>query len=172
MLERFTDEARWAITHAQEEARTLRSSRIEPVHVLLALTREPGRAGQLLRAAGVDHERLTAAARRTAPLDADALATVGIDLDQVRAATEAAFGPGALDRGAPPSGHIRFADASKHALAQTVGLVGRRHLDRIDAGHVLFGVLAVADPLVDRLFQQLGTDLDALREQAAGSDAA
>ncbi|MCW2508491.1 MAG: hypothetical protein JWP68_1639 [Modestobacter sp.] len=40
----------------------------------------------------------------------------------------------------------RFTDASRPALAQTVGLVGRRHLGR--------------------------TDLDSLREGAAGTDAA
>ena len=68
--------------------------------------------------------------------------------------------------------HIFFADASRQALARTVGLVGRRHLGRVDAGHVLFGVLAVADPLVGRLLQQLGTDPHSLREGAAGTDAA
>jgi len=173
VLERFTDEARWAVTHAQDEARALRAERIEPVHVLLALTREPGRAGQLLRDAGLDHDRLRDAVVRSGPLDADALAAVGIDLDQVRAATEAAFGPGALDRGRrSPSGHIPFADAGKQVLVETVRLVGRRHLGRIDAGHLLFGVLTVADPQVSRLLQQLGVDLDALREQAAGADAA
>ncbi|MCW2574830.1 MAG: Clp domain protein [Modestobacter sp.] len=173
MFGRFTDEARQAVNAAQGEARRLRAPRIEPVHLLLALSAEPGRAGRLLRDAGIDHDRLQAAVVRSGPLDADALAAVGIDLDQVRAATEAAFGPGALDRGRPrATGPIFFADASRQALAQTVGLVGRRHLGRIDAGHVLFGVLAVADPLVGRLLQQLGTDPDSLREGAAGTDAA
>jgi ATP-dependent Clp protease ATP-binding subunit ClpA len=168
VFERFTIEARQVVVSAQEEGRDLRAARIEPVHLLLALTREPGRAGRLLRDAGVDHDRLQDAVARSGPLDADALATVGIDLEQVRAAAEAAFGPGALDRGQHvPDGHIPFADPSKQVLAQTVRLVGRRQVHRIDAGHVLFGVLAVADPLVDRLLQQLGADLDALREQAA-----
>jgi ATP-dependent Clp protease ATP-binding subunit ClpA len=172
-LERFTDDARWAVTVAQEEARALRAAKIEPVHLLLALTREPGRAGRLLREAGVDHERLQAAVVRADPLDGDALAAVGIDLDQVRAAAEAAFGPGALDRGHPvPPGHIWFADASKQVLVQAVTLVGRRKARRIDAGHVLYGVLAVADPLVGRLLQQLGSDAESLRQRAADSDAA
>jgi ATP-dependent Clp protease ATP-binding subunit ClpA len=170
VFERFTVEARTAVVAAQEEARTLRAERIEPVHLLLALTREPGRAGRLLRDAGVDHDRLQDAVLRSGPLDADALAAVGIDLEQVRAAAEAAFGPGALERGQQvPAGHIPFADPSKQVLVQTVRLVGRRQVHRIDAGHVLFGVLAVADPLVDRLLQQLGADLDALREQAAAA---
>jgi ATP-dependent Clp protease ATP-binding subunit ClpA len=49
MFERFTEEARWVVVHAQEEARDLRSERIEPVHLLLALTRDPGRGGTTLR---------------------------------------------------------------------------------------------------------------------------
>ena len=32
------------------------------------------------------------------PLDAEALATIGIDLDEVRRRVEEAFGPGALER--------------------------------------------------------------------------
>jgi ATP-dependent Clp protease ATP-binding subunit ClpA len=173
VFERFTGEARQAVVAAQTEARALRAARIEPVHLLLALSEEPGRAGQLLREAGVDHGLLRDAVARSGPLDADALAAVGIDLYQVRAATEAAFGSGALDRHRPePAGHIPFTDASKQALVQAVGLVGRRRLHRIDAGHVLFGVLAVADPTLDRVLQLLGTDPNALRERAAGSDAA
>src|SRR5918993_886333 len=62
-------------------------------------------------------ERRDALARSGGPLDADALAAVGIDLDQVRAAAESAFGAGALDRGPlGRSGHIPFGDGAKQAL--------------------------------------------------------
>jgi ATP-dependent Clp protease ATP-binding subunit ClpA len=174
MFERFTEEARWVVVHAQEEARDLRAERIEPVHLLLALSRDPGRGGTALRAAGVESDRLRAAiARSRKDLDADALAAVGIDLDAVRSAAEEAFGPGALDRGRPmPTGHMPFADESKRVLEQTLRYVTRRKDKRIDSRHVLVGVLAVADPTVTRVLQQLGTDPDVLREQAAGSDAA
>jgi ATP-dependent Clp protease ATP-binding subunit ClpA len=173
MFERFTDEARWAVVHAQEEARTLRADRIEPVHLLLALTRDQGRGGSTLRAAGVDSAGLLAALRRSAGLDADALAAVGIDLEQVRAAAEAAFGPGALDRSGPPSGgHLPFAGESRRALEQSLRAALRRKERRIDSGHVLAGVLAVGDPTVERLLQQLGTDADVLRSRISGSDAA
>jgi ATP-dependent Clp protease ATP-binding subunit ClpA len=174
MFERFSEEARWVVVHAQEEARELRAERIEPVHLLLALSRDPGRGGSALRAAGVESDRLRSAiARSRAELDADALAAFGIDLDAVRSAAEAAFGPGALDRGRPmPTGHMPFADESKRVLEQTLRYVTRRQDKRIDSRHVLVGVLAVADPTVTRVLQQLGTDPDVLREQAAGSDAA
>ena len=167
MFERFTEEARWVVVHAQEEARDLRSERIEPVHLLLALTRDPGRGGTTLRGAGVEPDRLREALSRRA-LDADALAAVGIDLDAVRSAAEAAFGPGALDRGKPvPTGHLPFSDECKRVLEQTLRYVTRSQQKRIDSGHVLVGLLAVADPAVTRLLQQLGTDPDSLREQAA-----
>jgi ATP-dependent Clp protease ATP-binding subunit ClpA len=167
MFERFTEEARWVVVHAQEEARDLRSERIEPVHLLLALTRDPGRGGTTLRGAGVEPDRLREALSRRA-LDADALAAVGIDLDAVRSAAEAAFGPGALDRGKPvPTGHLPFSDECKRVLEQTLRYVTRTQQKRIDSGHVLVGLLAVADPAVTRLLQQLGTDPDSLREQAA-----
>jgi len=167
MFERFTEEARWVVVHAQEEARDLRSERIEPVHLLLALTRDPGRGGTTLRGAGVEPDRLREALSRRA-LDADALAAVGIDLDAVRSAAEAAFGPGALDRGKPvPTGHLPFSDECKRVLEQTLRYVTRTQQKRIDSGHVLIGLLAVADPAVTRLLQQLGTDPDSLREQAA-----
>ena len=167
MFERFTEEARWVVVHAQEEARDLRSERIEPVHLLLALTRDPGRGGTTLRGAGVEPDRLREALSHRA-LDADALAAVGIDLDAVRSAAEAAFGPGALDRGKPvPTGHLPFSDECKRVLEQTLRFVTRSQQKRIDSGHVLVGLLAVADPAVTQVLQQLGTDPDSLREQAA-----
>ena len=169
MFERFTEEARWVVVHAQEEARDLRSERIEPVHLLLALSRDPGRGGTTLRAAGVEPGPLHEAfARSQRDRDADALAAVGIDIEAVRSAAEAAFGPGALDRGKPvPTGHLPFSDECKRVLEQTLRFVTRSQQKRIDSGHVLVGLLAVADPAVTQLLQQLGTDPDSLREQAA-----
>ncbi len=172
MFERFTDEARQVVVSAQEEARHLRAEQIEPVHLLLGIAAGPGRGGETLRAAGIDHDRLHAAvASSTQEMDAEALAAFGVDLDRVRAAAEAAFGPGALD---PPgsTGHLRFADGSKKSLEQALRhVLARRGLTRrsrvIDSGCVLVGVLAVGDPLVTRVLQQLGTDPAALREQAA-----
>ena len=178
MFERFTHEARRAVVVAQEEARELRAERIEPVHLLLALTRGPGRAGELLRASGVGHADVRAALSRSGgPLDPDALAAVGIDLDRVRAAAEAAFGPGALERGAGGAGgHIPFADGSKRALQESLRAVLRQEAPRrervIDAAAVLAGLLAVHDPVVDRVLQQLGTAADDLLARLPGRGAA
>src|SRR5215203_5196632 len=125
----------------------MQAERLEPVHLLLALSRDPGRGGAVLRAAGADHASVRSALDRSGgPLDADALAAVGIDLDQVRAAAEAAFGPGALERGGSrPAGHIPFADGSKRALEEALRHVlrsrGQRRDRAIDSGAVLAGLL-------------------------------
>ncbi|SHF90893.1 Clp protease N-terminal domain-containing protein [Geodermatophilus nigrescens] len=179
MFERFAQEARTAVVVAQEEARGLRAGRIEPVHLLLALARDPGRGGAALRAAGLDHATVRDALTRSAgPLDADALAAVGIDLDRVRAAAESAFGAGALDR-APGvrTGHLPFTDGAKRALEAALRHVlaqpRRRRARVIDTGHLVVGVLAVADPVVQRVLRSLGTDVVRLRDALDGaSDAA
>lgn len=177
MFERFTGEARRAVAVAQEEARNRRAERIEPVHLLLALARDPGRGGEVLRAAGADRESVhSALARSDTALAADALASVGIDLDRVRATAEAAFGPGALERGGRRSGHVPFADGSKRALQESLRYVlartVRRRARAIDTGAVLAGVLAVEDPVVIRVLQQLGTDARKLRAGLDGGCAA
>ncbi|PRY42155.1 ClpA/ClpB-like protein [Geodermatophilus tzadiensis] len=179
MFERFTREARQAVVAAQEEARDLRAARIEPVHLLLALTRDPGRGGAALRAVGVDHAGAREALTRSGgPLDADALAAVGIDLDRVRAAAESAFGPGALDRGPGTGGrHLPLTDGARQVLESTLRHVlalPRRHRGRrtIDTGHLVVGVLAVADPVVGRVLRQLGADVARLRQELAARSAA
>jgi ATP-dependent Clp protease ATP-binding subunit ClpA len=175
VFERFTTEARTTVAAAQDEARARRAGHIEPVHLLLALARDPGRGGRVLREAGSDHDTLAeAVARVGGPLDADALASVGIDLDQVRAATEAAFGPGALEVGGrSPNGHIPFADTTKRTLAEAVQLAARTRAGQIDSGHLLFGVLSVGDAVVDRVLRQVGRDPVDLRRRVVGeSDAA
>jgi ATP-dependent Clp protease ATP-binding subunit ClpA len=93
VFERFTQEARQVVVGAREQARELRAERIEPVHLLLALTGDPGRGGAALRSCGVDSAAARSAVGRAGgPLDADALAAFGIDLEQVRAAAEARWG--------------------------------------------------------------------------------
>jgi ATP-dependent Clp protease ATP-binding subunit ClpA len=169
VFERFTQEARQVVVAAQEEARGLRADEIAPVHLLLAIAGCGGPGGHVLDAAGLTPGRLrSAAAPAGDPLDADALAALGVDLAQVRAAVEAAFGPGALD---PPgtSSHIRFAAGSKRSLEESLRHAVRHRDRRIDSGSLLAGVLAVDDPVVSRVLRQLGVDADALRHRTGGT---
>jgi len=108
MLERFTGDARGVVTGAREGALGLGHDWIGCEHLLLALATTGGEVGTLLRDQGITPERVgwetvrLAGAGRGASLsdvlDRDALASIGIDLDAVRARIEAVFGPDALTR--------------------------------------------------------------------------
>jgi ATP-dependent Clp protease ATP-binding subunit ClpA len=117
MFERFTDRARHVLALAQREAHALDHDFIGTEHLLLGLVLEAdGVAGKVLAAEGItadgvreaivrivgrgrgpdDHNSSGNGAKKID--DAEALASIGIDLDEVRSAVEEAFGEGALDR--------------------------------------------------------------------------
>jgi ClpA/ClpB-like protein len=137
MFERFTDTARHVVAQAQEDARLLGHNYIGCEHLLLgvAATGEP--ASAVLRDQGLTPERIEAEILRflgrgqTADplggLDAEALASIGIDLDVVRARIEAAFGPDALARAFPAACQSRRPAWRKGPVA---GLMRRQHRRR------------------------------------------
>jgi ATP-dependent Clp protease ATP-binding subunit ClpA len=110
MFERFTDEARALVPLAVEHALRLGHRYVGGEHLLLAAVTAGQPASAVLSAHGVTPELveeeivrrvgLGAGAGLFGGLDKDALATIGIDLDAVRARIEAAFGPQALARAA------------------------------------------------------------------------
>ncbi len=110
MFERFTQEARALVGLASEHARRLGHRYVGGEHILLAAVSTGQPASAVLRAHGVMPELveeeivrrvgLGAGAGLFGGLDKDALATIGIDLDAVRARIEASFGPQALARAA------------------------------------------------------------------------
>jgi ATP-dependent Clp protease ATP-binding subunit ClpA len=180
MFERFTTQARQAVQLALSEARVLGASRIGPEHLLLGLAHgRSGPAAGALHAAGLDAARLrtlTAAQPEPAPLDADSLALLGIDLDQVRRAAEAAFGPGALDRPGRPRNarttRARMTPEAKEAMACGLRLAQSRHDDALSAGHLLAGLIDQGDAV--RLLSAAGADpaamrADVLRRMAAAA---
>jgi hypothetical protein len=111
MFERFTDTARHLVVQAQEEARRLGHGYIGCEHLLLAAAAAGEPAGAVLRDHAVTPEHVEAEILRMigrgvsadplAGLDREALASIGIDLDVVRARIEARFGPDALARAVP-----------------------------------------------------------------------
>ena len=110
MFERFSEEARDLVVRAVEHAIRLGHRYVGPEHILLAAVSTGQPASAVLRAHGVTPELveegivgrvgLGAGAGLFGGLDKDALATIGIDLDAVRARIEASFGPQALARAA------------------------------------------------------------------------
>jgi ATP-dependent Clp protease ATP-binding subunit ClpA len=133
MFERFTDSARHLLVQAQHEARRLGHNYIGCEHLLLAAAGLAEPAGAALRDQGVTPERVEAEIVRTVGrgqaadpkgdplhgLDYEALASIGIDLDVVRAKLEAAFGPDALDRAI--LAHRRGAQASRPRRGPALG---------------------------------------------------
>ncbi len=110
MFERFTEEARAFVAQAVEHALRLGHRYVGGEHILLAAVTVGQPASAVLCAHGVTPELveeeivrrvgLGAGAGLFGGLDKDALATIGIDLDAVRARIEASFGPQALARAA------------------------------------------------------------------------
>ena len=100
MFERFTDSARGIVSQAQLNARRLGHSYIGCEHLLMAAAMVEGPAGAALREQGITPERIQLTLLDTtgplSGLDEEALASIGIDLDAVRAKVEAEFGPDAL----------------------------------------------------------------------------
>jgi ATP-dependent Clp protease ATP-binding subunit ClpA len=168
MFERFTEKARTVVVLAQQDARERGDSAVDTGHVLRALFAVPDNlaimvlAGFSVRRADVE---AGLAARRAAPpvgeaaADAEALAALGIDLDEVRRRVEEAFGPGALDRARAPKrrflgGHIPFAKEAKKALELALREALALKHNYIGTEHILLGMLhgegVAHDVLVER----------------------
>ncbi|MGI5202602.1 Clp protease N-terminal domain-containing protein [Spirillospora sp. CA-108201] len=175
MFERFTADARQAVTGAQAEARALRDRHIGTEHVLLALAGAEDATGRALREHGIRPDDLRARIVRVNRaggdvLDSDALRSIGIDLDAVREATEQSFGEGALDVPAGKldrfrRGHIPFTPKAKKALELSLRHALRLGQKEIRSGHILLGVLHDGDFLSARLVAEAGADVEALRAE-------
>lgn len=168
MFERFTGSARAAVVTAQQEARRLDRPQIGTEHLLIGLAgagTDP--AAVALRDAGVTAAELRAAAGDlpSDSLDADALALLGIDLDQVRRAAEERFGSGALaaaPAGHAPKGHIPLNAAAKKALAAALTQSAALRAGSISSGHLLLGLLSAGDDVATRILAGCGADISRL----------
>ena len=173
MFERFTKEARTVVVLAQEEARQLRHPLIGTEHLLLALlTGGAGPGAQALRDRGLDaadvRRRIVGIIDPAGDgLDPAALATLGIDLEEVRRATEASFGPGALDargRGVMPKGHIPFSKRAKKILELSLREAVRLGHKEIGTGHLLLGLIREGEGVAAQALMDARVDLPALRD--------
>ena len=169
MFERFAQTARQAVIDARLEAGWAGQDEVRSEHLLLGLLRQPGPAADVLTAAGLDAASLRARLPRgdhddPASLDAGALAKLGIDLDAVRRAADAAFGPGALDRARVPGrGRLPFAADARQTLTGAVRQAVRLSHQQINSGHLLFGILDQKRNGALTALTQAGADIEALR---------
>ena len=173
MFERFSKEARLVVQNAQEEARRLRHPLIGTEHLLLALADlGEGPGAQALRDRGLDaadlrHRVVGIVGPPGGELDPQALATLGIDLEEVRRVTEASFGPGALDtrgRKPVPSGHIPFGKRAKKVLELSLREALRLGHNHIGDGHILLGLIREGEGVAAKALVAAGVDLAGLRD--------
>jgi len=203
MFERFSGEARSAVAQAQEHARRLGHRYIGCEHLLLAAASTAEPASAALREhgvtpAGVETEivrlvGLGRAANLFSASDREALASIGIDLDVVRARIEATFGPDAFTRGGPdacrsrpavrknpvallrrarrsghhqhpaPSGHIPFTPRAKKSLLLSLREAEARHDNYIGIEHLTLALVGMKDGAVPPILSALGASPATLR---------
>jgi ATP-dependent Clp protease ATP-binding subunit ClpA len=185
MFERFTQRAQNAVVHAQEEARDLRHAYIGTEHLLLGLLREPsGVARRVLDRLGIDREAVRSDVVRIVgegppsglgDQDAEALRSIGIDLDEVRRRLEEAFGTGALERWdrkrhgwrrrgrsetvashVPFAGHIPFTPRAKKVLELSLREARQLGHGYIGTEHILLGLVREREGMAARILAQRG----------------
>ena len=190
MTRNFTERANTIAVQAYEHAIRLGHPYLGGEHMLLALAGSQP-AGGILRGHGVTPGRVEAEIVRLSggglfgDLDRDALATVGVDIDAVRATTEASFGQEALTRAAravyskPRWFNVRPAafcgrDGAFLPLGPGAGQAlngARREAQaRQPAGveDLALGVLAVTEGLVPAILSALGVSGPAVRAAIRG----
>lgn len=178
MFERFDEDARGAVVRAKSEAIRTGQAEVGTEQLLVALAAGTGPAAEALSAAGAGvatlRKLIPAGGGPSAlePLDAEALASIGIDLDTVSRATDAAFGPGSLTRtrakrrvrrrkGSSP----RMAEATKAALTLALHAALRLGHNHVSSGHILLGVLDQPASRAVSVLKSAGVDVPALRAQ-------
>jgi ATP-dependent Clp protease ATP-binding subunit ClpA len=178
MFERFTREARRVVVRAQTEAMALGHNYLGTEHLLLGLFREDAVAARALGSVGIsrqavidDVRAIVGACPALAPRpDPAALASLGIDLDEVRRSVEATFGPGALEatcawqrgRGRPftPRAKKVLQLSLREALA-----LGHRYLG---PEHVLLGLIREGEGVAADIIRRRGGSLEAVRNALLG----
>ncbi len=162
MFERFSQAARETVVQAQTEARRLRSERVGTEHLLLALLGQDTPTAAVLARHGLSREVVTTSVTRlVGDLDAQALSTLGIDLDAVRERVEATFGPGALDQplgGRVSGGHLPFAPRAKKVLELSLRETIAMRQRTITDGHIALGLIREGEGLAMRVLADRGVD--------------
>ena len=135
MFERFTDRARRVVVLAQEEARLLNHNYVGTEHLLLGLIHE----GQ-----GVA---------------AQALESLGISLQAVRAEVEEIIGQGQRPRRAHP-----FTPRAKKVLELSLREAKQLGHNYIGTEHILLGLIREGEGVAAQVLVKLGADLSRVRE--------
>ena len=145
MFNRFTKDARRAVTEATGIARELGASSVEAEHLLLAITRGTSPVAAVLHDAGLDAEGLVAALEAET---ARSLAAVGVRAD--------------TPRFSPYVESPRFAASSKLALERALRVAVARKDNHIGPEHIALAVLRATTGTVPRALECADVDRFAL----------
>ena len=193
MFERFTEGARTVVADAHNAARELQQWPIGTEHLLLATVAADSPAATVLHGYGIDEMTVrdgivrhsaTPSAAVSGPeqdaQDAEALRSIGIDLEAVRRAIEENFGAGALrlphsepppkrgllrGRARPPviRGHIPLSPRAKKTLGLSLREAVGLHHNFIAPEHLVLGILREGGGLATLILTDAGVDFDRLR---------
>jgi len=137
MFERFAQNARRAVVLAQEEARLLNHNYIGTEHILLGLAREgEGVAAQALK-------------------------TLDVSLERVRAEVERIIGRGQV----APGGHIPFTPRAKKVLELSLREALQLGHNYIGTAHILLGVVREGEGVAAQVLEELTPGLAEVRQQ-------
>jgi ATP-dependent Clp protease ATP-binding subunit ClpA len=188
---RFTTDVRAVVRLAQEQARQLGQHWIGCEHLLFALASAQDPAGEVLRGQGVTPDQVRAQILRMAGrghgeerdalegIDRDALASIGIDLDAVRARVAETLGPDALisvprgprrphlsRRQGRPTGHLRLTHRAKTCLRRSVRDARASSQDGFaGTGHLALALFTTRDRMAHHVLSALGVSMPQLRTQ-------
>ncbi len=154
MFERFTKEARVIVAGAEAEARRAGTSSIEAEHLLLAATRRDSPAARALAELGLDRDGIAAA----------------LEAETERSLLAVGITPSELEPPGPPpatAGRPRPAASFKLALERALRAAVARGDRRIEAGHVVLGVLKAEAGTVPRALSLAGVDRAVLADRVA-----
>ena len=182
MFERLSKSAKAAVSAACVEAAGRGESATDDVDLLIGCVTGRSRTSATLKDLGVTRQRII---ELLDGLDEDefddddvrALHTVGIDLGEVIRATDEVFGTGALDRASlsPRRGPTRRAaplgPSAKAAISHALFLAVNERASRIEASHLLLGVLHDPSPRCRAVTFLLDLDYDAVSALLDESDA-
>ncbi len=169
MVQRFSSECRQVVGAAQEQARQLGHPFLGTEHLLLAVLDDAdGYPVAALRSAGAD----TGDVRRQVlsmigdRLDAEALTSLGIDLERVREVTEKHFGVGALASTrwpAPIKRHLPLTRRFKTVLELSARAARRLGQQTIRPEHLMLGILDDGGGVAVRALNDAHVDMPGLR---------
>jgi ATP-dependent Clp protease ATP-binding subunit ClpA len=184
VFERFTQSSREIVVAAREEAGRSGHHYLGTEHLLYGLVaerpraagdqREDDPAAKVLAGAGLDAAyvraqttRLVGSGRdRLGDVEAEALHSIGIDLDAVRSKLEESFGEGVLDAtsGAAARGRLPLTARAKKVLGLSLREARRLRHGHLGPEHILLGLIREGHG-VAALVIATKVSLPALRDQ-------